>query len=122
MRANFSGAMRWTSRWALAMALLTGAAGMAFCRAQAQAPAQAQTKATAAETAAIPHPSALLGAGGTVERVKVHGKSLEGNLEGDSPELRRWAQRVAPLGCARDMPPFDCAPFLRQGKWGKRPA
>lgn len=95
MKAKCLRAVRWTSRWALAAVLLVGAAGMAFCQAQvtttpgAQSQTQEQTQAqtkTAATTAAGPHASALLGARGTVERIKVHGKSLEGNLEGDSPD------------------------------------
>jgi len=40
-----------------------------------QAPART---APAPQTAAAPH--------GSVERIKVHGKALEGNLEGDSPD------------------------------------
>lgn len=35
---------------------------------------------------AIAAPASAQGAGGTIERIKVHGKSLEGNLEGDSPD------------------------------------
>jgi S-formylglutathione hydrolase len=76
MKPTLLNGLRLASRLALAAALVAGTAGLAFCQAQAQA--QAQTKAAATETAAIPH--------GTVERIKVHGKSLEGNLEGDSPD------------------------------------
>jgi enterochelin esterase-like enzyme len=86
MKSNCSRAVRWTSRWALAAALFACAAGMAFCQAQAQTQTQTQAQTNTAATAAGPHPSARLGAGGTVERIKVHGRSLEGNLEGDSPD------------------------------------
>jgi S-formylglutathione hydrolase len=35
---------------------------------------------------AAAQPSGIAPGGGTVQRIKVHGKSLEGNLEGDSPD------------------------------------
>jgi S-formylglutathione hydrolase len=57
-----SGVFRLASRSALSLALILGAAEIVFS--QSDKPA--------------PH--------GTVERIKVHGKSLEGNLEGDSPD------------------------------------
>jgi enterochelin esterase-like enzyme len=79
MKSNFSRALRFSSRLAVAVALLAGMAGLVFAQ------TQAQTEAKAA-AAAGPHPSALRGAGGSVERIKVHGTSLEGNLEGDSPD------------------------------------
>lgn len=60
-----------SARFALAPALLTITAGIAL----AQAP-------TFPPRSYPPAPARR----GTVERVKVHGKSLEGNLEGDSPD------------------------------------
>jgi len=58
--------------------VLTAALGFALsvgASPSGQAPART---APAPQTAAGPH--------GSVERIKVHGKALEGNLEGDSPD------------------------------------
>jgi S-formylglutathione hydrolase len=97
MKATTLWGLRLASRLALAAALAAGAAGLSFAQArtqtqtpasaQAQVNTDAQTKA-AVETPAIPH--------GTVERIKVHGKSLEGNLEGDSPD--RYVSVYLPPG------------------------
>jgi enterochelin esterase-like enzyme len=47
---------------------------------------QAWAAIAAALICAIAAPALAEPAGGTIERIKVHGKSLEGNLEGDSPD------------------------------------
>ncbi|HKV05309.1 MAG TPA: alpha/beta hydrolase-fold protein [Candidatus Acidoferrales bacterium] len=62
MQKNRSRRLRLAIRWGAAFALFVSAGG--FLRSQSTLPSQ--------------H--------GTVERVKVHGASLEGNLEGDSPD------------------------------------
>ena len=55
------------SRWALPLALIATAAGVVWLQTSVRAATNAERK-------------------GTVEMIKVHGKSLEGNLEGDSPD------------------------------------
>jgi len=85
MKSTILRARRISLHLAAAMALLAGAAGLSFAQAQEQAQAKAQTTAP---TTAGPH--------GTVERIKVHGKSLEGNLEGDSPD--RYVSVYLPPG------------------------
>jgi S-formylglutathione hydrolase len=54
------------SNWTLPLVLIAGASGLILL----------ETSARAADTDKK----------GTVETIKVHGKSLEGNLEGDSPD------------------------------------
>src|SRR5208282_4427668 len=61
MKMSHSRVFPLATRAALAFALAGGTAGLLFC-----------------QSGPPPH--------GTVERIKVHGKSLEGNLEGDSPD------------------------------------
>ena len=58
----------WVSRVALTAALVAGAATLLWLQPRAQAQTGSSEKK------------------GTVETIKVHGKSLEGNLEGDSPD------------------------------------
>src|SRR5271169_6959814 len=53
--------------WALPLLLIAGAAGLIRLETSARAATSADKQ-------------------GTVETIKVHGKSLEGNLEGDSPD------------------------------------
>jgi S-formylglutathione hydrolase len=55
------------SSWTLPLLLIAGAAGLIRLETSAQAATSADKQ-------------------GTVETIKVHGKSLEGNLEGDSPD------------------------------------
>ena len=55
------------SGWTLPLVLIAGAAGIIWLETSARAATNADRK-------------------GTVETIKVHGKSLEGNLEGDSPD------------------------------------
>ena len=55
------------SNWTLPLVLIAGASGLIWLATSARAAANADKK-------------------GTVEMIKVHGKSLEGNLEGDSPD------------------------------------
>src|SRR5271163_4135960 len=55
------------SSWALPLLLMAGAAGLIRLETSARAATSADKQ-------------------GTVEMIKVHGKSLEGNLEGDSPD------------------------------------
>jgi len=64
MESNRSHSLRSAFSLALAVALFAATAGTLFAQTSASAP--------------VPH--------STVERVKVHGTSLEGNLEGDSPD------------------------------------
>ncbi|HTC88265.1 MAG TPA: hypothetical protein VK686_08205 [Bryobacteraceae bacterium] len=55
------------SGWTLPLVFVAGAAGVIWLETSARAATNADRK-------------------GTVETIKVHGKSLEGNLEGDSPD------------------------------------
>ena len=55
------------SRWTLPLAVFAAAAGVLWIETSVHAATNAERK-------------------GTVEMIKVHGKSLEGNLEGDSPD------------------------------------
>lgn len=64
----------------IALALTVGAAGLMFSQNAAPA-AEAQQKGPGKGKAAPP-PSRP----GSIEKITVHGKSLEGNLEGDSPD------------------------------------
>ena len=68
----------------IALALAVGAAGLMFSQNAAPAagqPQEAQPKGPGKGKAAPP-PSRP----GSIEKITVHGKSLEGNLEGDSPD------------------------------------
>ena len=62
-----SRAASWAFRWTLPLVLIAGVAGLIWLETSAQAASNGDRK-------------------GTVEMIKVHGKSLEGNLEGDSPD------------------------------------
>jgi enterochelin esterase-like enzyme len=74
MQSNRLGVLSLARRMALAFAVFAGAAGVVVAQTQlAQVPVSAQA-------------AAPTGPRGTVERIKVHGASLEGNLEGDSPD------------------------------------
>lgn len=55
------------SNWTLLLVLIAGASALIWLETSARAAANTDKK-------------------GTVEMLKVHGKSLEGNLEGDSPD------------------------------------
>jgi enterochelin esterase-like enzyme len=63
MKSNSSGALRLISRFMLLLLFAAATAGILLSQADKPSPQH-----------------------GTVERIKVHGKSLEGNLEGDSPD------------------------------------
>jgi len=68
------------SSLAISLTLALGAAGLMFSQNAAPAP-DAQQKGTG-KAKAPPPPSRP----GSMEKITVHGKSLEGNLEGDSPD------------------------------------
>ena len=72
MNTKWSSGISFTARLALILAVAIAAASLTLGQALEPPPASLQ----------LPPPAHR----GTVERVKVHGQSLEGNLEGDSPD------------------------------------